>query len=89
MSSLMMMFIDQSPSFYINYFTSKTNFNKNQQGKPDIIALQPLNWLIMTSEITNMAPLPRPSTNLWGNQIYISYLYTALTQFAITPEEKF
>ena len=46
----------------------KTN---NQQEELGVIDLKPVNKLMTTSEITEPSPLPRPSTNLWMNQIFM------------------
>ena len=43
----------------------------------------------MTSTITKLTPLSRPSTNLQGNEICMSNFYTDHRQFETTPEDKF
>ena len=38
---------------------------------------------------TQPAPLPQPSTNMWGKQTRMSSLDMANRQFSNTPEDKF
>ena len=55
----------------------------------DVIALKPVNKLMIKRATTQPAPSSRPSKNLWGEQINIIVLYTYNIQFAITPGYKF
>ena len=54
-----------------------------------MIALDLSNKFMMTSATTHLALLPRPSTILTGEQIYMSDLDTDKGPFEITPEDKF
>ena len=71
------------------YFAAETNVDNNQQELLVMIYLKPVNKLNMTITITQLAPSPQPSTNLWGEQICMSALDTANIQFATTPKGKF
>ena len=70
-------------------YTSKTNLNNNQHEEIEVIDLDRLNKLIMTSANTQPEPYPLASTNLLGNQIHMSNLDTEHRQYSITPDEKF
>ena len=48
--------------------------------------LQSVNQLIIKSAITQLAPLTRHPSILWGDQINMSGLGMAHTQFDITPK---
>ena len=65
------------------------NINKIQQKNHDMVALQPVNQLMINSTTTKQAPSSWPSTNLQGNKIRVSGLDTDHWQFANTPEDKF
>ena len=54
-----------------------------------MIVLQKFNQLIMTSAITQPAPLTRTSKILQGKQIHMYGLYTSHKKIAITPKDKF
>ena len=54
-----------------------------------MIELNPVNRLIMPSEITQPTLSPQPSTNQQGKQSCMFNLNTSLRQFENTPEKKF
>ena len=58
-------------------------------GKHGMIEFNTVYKLITTSAVTQMAPLSRPFTIMWGKKIYMSFLATTHIQFLITPEDKF
>ena len=49
--------------------------------------IQSINCITIVSR--QLAPSPWPSTDLWGEEILISGLYTVHREFPITPEYKF
>ena len=49
-----------------------------------MVDLNPVNKLMMTSTITQLAPLSQPSTNLERKQISMSNLDTSHRKFTIT-----
>ena len=63
--------------------------HKNKQVELGKIDLNPINKLIMTSETTQPATSPRPSTNPREDQSRIYDLDTFHRQFSNTPEDKF
>ena len=54
-----------------------------------MIYLDPVNQFMRTSSITQPEPLPRPSTNLQGNKIYMLDLETSHRKSSNKPEETF
>ena len=53
---------------------ARTYIHNRKLEELGMIYLEPMNALTMTGEITKPAPLPQPSTNLWGKQINMSAL---------------
>ena len=54
---------------------------------PEMITLNPVNKLMITSVTKNPASLPQPSKNLWRKQICVSGLYIDHRKFTITNED--
>ena len=65
------------------------NINNNKRENLDVIELDLVNNLMMTSAITQPSPSPQYCTNLLEKKICMSDLYTSHRQFVITPEERF
>ena len=54
-----------------------------------MIALMKVKLFTLTSEITQLTPLPQPLSILWREKICMYSWDTAYRQFSNTPEEKF
>ena len=66
----------------ISSSAAESNLNENQQENIDIVGLQQVNQLMLTSAITKTAPLTDYFTYLCGKQIRMYNLYTSHRQFA-------
>ena len=73
-------------SYSITAWINKIN---NQLEELGMIDLNPINQLMTTSEITQLAPSTQPSTNLRGKQRCMSDLYTSYRKVSNTPQYKF
>ena len=67
----------------------ETSLNNNNQENIEVNALQSVNILIMTIVITQLAPLPQPSSSLRDKKICMYSLDTSRRQFSITPKNEY
>ena len=80
------------PSFFIFFPWRLLIFfcwHQNQLYELWMIDLKRVNPLMMTSEITKLAPLPRPSKNQLRTKMFMSSLNTDNRRFSCTPKDKF
>ena len=77
--------------WYNKYDTHKSIINKRRidQRTWRRFYIKQINQLMQTSLNTKMAPSPRPSTNLQGNQIHMYGLDTAHRKVSNRHEDKF